>query len=131
MPNEKQTELTADKAREIIGAIARLGELGSNIIVDASTAAERQALKKWLGEALVEHSGELMGCWVAIRQEYEPLVNALAGVLPRALAITQKRQQRLMPSLPAAAPVHPTPAGTPEPPAAAAEQPSNIVPLTQ
>ena len=83
--------------QEIIGAYARLQQIGSATIIEPKHEAEQRGLIQYLNKELLEYAGELFGCWVAVRQEYEPLINGVSALLNRASA-------RLQPPTPAATP---------------------------
>lgn len=82
-----QNVITPEKMQQVIFAFARLRELGSTVIIDPKNEAEVVGLKKFLGDFFLEHGNELVGCWVAVRQEYEPLVQTIERIANRVLTV--------------------------------------------
>lgn len=92
MSNNNET-LTPELVQKVIEAQVRLRELGGhNTIIDPKSEAEILGLKKFLGDVFVQHGNEFIGCWVAIRQEYEPLIQTLERIFNRVGAINLARQ---------------------------------------
>lgn len=82
-PVPVRQNMTPQTANEIMGAIFRLGQLGENKIIDTATAAEKRGLHEVIVTRMSAHASELMGAWVAVKSEYEPLVIALAKFMVR------------------------------------------------
>lgn len=81
------------RAQQISVALARHRELtGGKLIVNPRDEAEIRGLEKFFQEVMVQHGSEFMGCWIAIRQEYEPMVQVAARFLERITAINARRQ---------------------------------------
>jgi hypothetical protein len=85
----KHEVMSPQKANEIMNAFARYKFLTDNksalVTPDNSrNEAEITGLKGFLSNAFIEYGGELMGCWLAVRQEYEPLVQVVSSILHRA-----------------------------------------------
>jgi hypothetical protein len=89
--NTEQTALTPEKAQSISAALQRYSELGSSRIIDPRNEAELTGLKNFFSNVLIEHGREFMGCWLAIRQEYEPLVQVIERIATRISAINRSR----------------------------------------
>jgi len=89
-----QESLSQKEATELAGAFARLQELGGNKIITTESAAEKRALDKFLSEGMTRHANEFLGCWFAVRHEYEPLVGIVASIIRRATAINSPRAQQ-------------------------------------
>ena len=84
MSNEQQQQqnvLTPEKVQQLIAAVARLKEIGGSTIIDPRNEAEQVGLKKFIG------------CWVAVRQEYEPLVQTLERIANRVFSVRQSNRQ--------------------------------------
>jgi hypothetical protein len=84
MSNENETQqqighLTEQQVVQVIGAIRRLTEIRNTAIQTANTEAEFKGLSNFVAREVLNHADELIGCWMAVHNEYEPLVRA-AGV---------------------------------------------------
>lgn len=91
--NETPAPLAPELVQKIIEAQVRLRELGGhNTIIDPKSEAEVTGLKRFLGEVLTTHSSELIGCWVAVHQEYEPLIQTLERIFNRVSKINEQRR---------------------------------------
>jgi hypothetical protein len=77
---------------KIAGAYTRLLELREQTIHNPNRDAEIKGLVEYLAEEFVTHAQEFLGVWHVVRTEYEPLVNCLAQMHPRLVAISQQRQ---------------------------------------
>jgi hypothetical protein len=85
--------LSGEKAQQIISALQRFNELdGGSAIVNPRNEAELTGLKNFFSTVLVEHGFELMGNWIAVRDEYEPLVQVIERVANRVSSITANRR---------------------------------------
>jgi hypothetical protein len=80
-----RTSLTPAEAQQIIGAYAKLKQLNANAISNPRDDAEKAGLINFLHGALLAHAEEFFGCWVAINQEYTPLITGFTALLQRAL----------------------------------------------
>jgi len=85
--------IAPEEMRKIIGAYARLQQLGSSTIINPRDEAEQKGLVQFLQNALLENAGELFGCWVAVRQEYEPLISGFTALMRRALTKIDQSNQ--------------------------------------
>jgi hypothetical protein len=83
--------LTVEKAGRLALGIRRLAILGSTTIATAQRDAEIRGIQAMLLNELPKYANELVGCWFAVHQEYEPLVEAVASVLRRASDANQRR----------------------------------------
>jgi hypothetical protein len=88
-----------EAGKQIIDAISRLSQLVGNgeadskiITLDANANAEKAGLVEYIKNQMFEHAGHLMGCWFAIKNEYEPLCNAFASMTNRAEGIRAQRK---------------------------------------
>ena len=62
---------------------------------EATRLAEIEGLETFIATELLNRAPELLGCWQAIKNEYEPLVRSFIPVFRRvALAVTRQEQQR-------------------------------------
>ena len=91
--------LTAEQFDKIAGAYTRLIELREQTIHNPNRDAEIKGLVEYLAEEFLAHAQEFLGVWHVTRTEYEPLVNCLALVYPRLVAINQERMQRAVAQL--------------------------------
>jgi len=94
-----QKPLDMEAGKQIIDAISRLAQLAGNgeadskiITLDANANAEKAGLVEYIKNQLFEHAGHLMGCWFAVKNEYEPLCNSFASILNRAEGIRAQRK---------------------------------------
>jgi hypothetical protein len=77
--------LSPEEMQRIIGAYARLKQLGDSKIINPRDEAERTGLQNFLTGALLTHCEELFGCWVAMHNEYTPLITGFTALVGRAL----------------------------------------------
>jgi hypothetical protein len=85
MSNENETQqqighLTEQQVVQVIGAIRRLTEIRNTAIQTANTEAEFKGLSNFVAREVLNHADELIGCWMAVHNEYEPLIRSV-GVL--------------------------------------------------
>jgi hypothetical protein len=78
--------LTGAQVQQAVEAYKRLSEIASSKIVNPRDEAEKTGLINFLQGFFLEHAGEFFGCWVAIQNEYSPLVNGFTQLLARATA---------------------------------------------
>jgi hypothetical protein len=83
-PSNGVTTLDIATAQQIGGAIQRLREIGSSVIIDPKNEAEQKALNNYLATTLPQYANELLACWIAVRNEYEPLINSCRAIFGRA-----------------------------------------------
>lgn len=86
-----QKPLELEKGKQIIDSIDRLAQLQSMKDKTPNDTAEANGLVEFLKNALFEHAASLMGCWYAVRTEYEPLCNAFAHIASRADSINRQK----------------------------------------
>ena len=86
------TPLTPERASEIGRALDRYKQIGSSTIINPRDEAELTGLKNFFSTVMVEHGSEFMGCWMAIRTEYEPLVQVIERISSRIIGIRQNRE---------------------------------------
>ena len=84
-----------EEGKQIIDAISRLNTLGGEdskiVTLDKNAEAEKAGLREYLKNTLLEHAGHLVGCWFAVKNEYEPLCNVFANITNRAEGIRAQR----------------------------------------
>lgn len=96
--------MTQQDFSNLAGALNRYHELrdiGPAILVtptskgeEANRLAEIGGLEAFLSNELLNRAPELLGCWQAIKNEYEPIVRAFIPVFRRvALAVTRQQEQ--------------------------------------
>lgn len=66
-------------------------ELRNTTIKTSANDAEMAGTVEYLSHALLEHANEFIGCWFAIRNEYEPLVGILSAVSERVVGVMRSR----------------------------------------
>ncbi len=86
-------QLTPKTINEIGGALQRLAELKQKSIITKEDDQERAATERYIQEQAVLHLNELVACWVAVRQEYEPLLAAVTTVASRVLSVLQQNKE--------------------------------------
>jgi hypothetical protein len=126
-----KTPLTQAEAEQIGGALHRLQEIGSSVIVSPANEAEQKGTQKYLERIMVEHADEFLASWFGVHTEYEPLIVALAPVISRTIGIINRvRAQQLAQRQ--QAPVGEEPKnpldGAPQP-VDDNQQPKNVIPL--
>jgi hypothetical protein len=94
-----QKPLDMEAGKQIIDAISRLANLTGGaeadskiITLDKNAEAEKAGLREYIKNQLLEHAGHLMGCWFAVKNEYEPLCNSFASIINRAEGIRAQRK---------------------------------------
>ena len=80
-----------ETGKQLIDAMTRLTQLAKLDSKDANAKAEEAGLQEYMRNHLFEHAGHLLGCWFAIKNEYEPLCNAFASIANRAQGIQRQR----------------------------------------
>jgi hypothetical protein len=83
--------LSGEKAQQIAAALARFREIGNNKIINPRDEAEITGLKNFFSQVIIEHGNELLGNWIVVRQEYEPLVQTVERIADRIVAIRTNR----------------------------------------
>jgi hypothetical protein len=95
METTRNIPLNQDEATKIAGAFARLHELKSAVIKTDTANAEQKGLQEYLAAAMVEHASEFIGCWFAVRNEYEPLIGLVARISQRVSGINETQRIQL------------------------------------
>lgn len=85
-PGRRDT-LSAQVAQQMRSSVIRLAQLNSTKIVTKDSDAEKAALESFLRQQAYANISELLGCWFAVRNEYEPLIKAYATLLSRSTAL--------------------------------------------
>lgn len=83
--------LTMSGVNQLGGALHRLHELRQQTVQTPTLEAEVRGLIEFLSGSLIEHASELIGCWVAVKTEYEPALNLLATMSNRVINIHAAR----------------------------------------
>lgn len=95
--------LTVDDCQKIGGALARLDEIkNANCVVSLhgvgndskKTEQECRDLIEYLSVTLIQHAGELIGCWFVIKGEYNPLIQAFIPLVQRINAHVAAQEKR-------------------------------------
>lgn len=89
----KQT-LTNELVQKVIEAQVRLAQLGADSkIINPRSEAEVTGLKNFLSDVFLAYGSEFVGCWVVVRQEYEPLIQTLERMANRIISNRQQIRQ--------------------------------------
>jgi hypothetical protein len=83
--------LTPQKATQISVALNRFREIGANKIINPRDEAELTGLRNFFSQVMIDHGSEFMGCFIAVRNEYEPLIQIIDHVTTRIQGIRQSR----------------------------------------
>lgn len=96
MSNTDRPEpLSGQEAQQIVNSLQRFQELnGASAIINPRDEAELTGLKNFFAAAMVKHGFELMGNWIAVRDEYEPLVQVVERVASRIVSIRDNRAKQ-------------------------------------
>lgn len=101
------TETKPPLSREIIGqmivAMQTLIRLGNKEVKGANDDAELKGQRQFLARSFVTYAGEFLGCWLAVTDEYTPLVNGFAALQQRAAMVIQHQLSQQQLQLPAPA----------------------------
>jgi hypothetical protein len=90
--------LSKGRAVELATCLRKLRATHEKSIIDPGNEAEKVALTEALATGLLTHADELLGCWFAVKDEYEPLTLGLAALLRRSGNINAAIAQRSTPS---------------------------------
>src|SRR6267142_1750518 len=90
--NNTHVPLTQAKATQIAEAYARFSQLRGTAIKTPTADAELKGLSEFLANELINHASEFIGCWFAVRNEYEPILGLLARVSQRIHGINAMQQ---------------------------------------
>jgi hypothetical protein len=85
--NKNNGPLTADEAMKLGGAYQRFSELRGLVVQTPTSEAELKGLTEYLATTLIDHASEFIGCWFAVRNEYEPILGLLARIGERVSGI--------------------------------------------
>lgn len=83
--------ITANDIAQLTSAVKRLNELMTSAIVQKETEAEKAGLAQMIGNFMLDHAYEFIGCWNIVNREYNPLVRGVAALLGRADLFTQNQ----------------------------------------
>jgi len=84
---ENLPTLTVQKANELMIIQAQIFELRAQKLVTKNSTEQLQALEAEYESSVLAHSGELLGAFMLVKNEYEPLMRAEAIKLRRASEI--------------------------------------------
>lgn len=101
---QNQTKpLSRQQIKQMSEAYGRLLDIREATIKSPTHEAEAKGLVEFLSTEFLSHAAEFIGVWVAIRDEYEPLVNLAVRLTERVVAIKQLREQQASAPVPAPA----------------------------
>jgi len=84
---ENLPALTVPQANELMIIQAQIFELRAQKLVTKNSTEQLQALEAEYESSVLAHSGELLGAFMLVKNEYEPLMRAEAIKLRRASEI--------------------------------------------
>lgn len=93
IPTEKT--LTPQVGNELLNAFQRYHFLCGQTIVTEIAEAEKRGLKNYLDKTFMEYGANLIGCWIVMKNEYEPLIESIASLLGRATGLLAQREAAL------------------------------------
>lgn len=97
-PLKQAAPLTPQQMTQISEAYTRFLELRQQTIVTPTTSAELKGLSEFLAQSLIDHAGEFIGCWFAIRNEYEPIIGLITRVSQRVIGLNAQQHAQLIAS---------------------------------
>ena len=80
---------------ELARALATIAENSNKKLVSKERDTETQTAEIFLSATLRAHASEFIGSWLACKDEYEPLMNGVAGLLRRSNGINAHIEARL------------------------------------
>jgi hypothetical protein len=86
--------MTRKQADEIMKVLRELDALNGKKIVEKDDDAKRATLTTFITQAMFANAPELMGTWVAMKAEYEPLILGFSGMMARVNNILFERERR-------------------------------------
>jgi hypothetical protein len=84
-----ETPMTRDEGFSLVQAFQRYSDLQARKIKTAAEEAEERGLQQHLQHQLFIHGSELLGSWITMIREYQPLIGALSGLMSRIAASQQ------------------------------------------
>ncbi len=75
--------MTRDQGFSLVQAYQRFSELSGRKIKTSAEEAEQVGLQKHLQTELFNHGSELLGAWIAVVREYQPLIGVLSALFGR------------------------------------------------
>lgn len=73
-------------------AFTRLQEIKEATIKHPNDEAEVAGILDFLSNTFISHGGEFLGAWAAVRNEYEPLCNAVSHLFDHVQGISRQRR---------------------------------------
>jgi len=93
----EKTTLNEHVATELGGALQRIAELSGKKIIESTDAAEKRGLEAFVQRVMVEHAAEFVGCWLAMRTQYRPLIQGFAGLMRNCLEMIDRENKSAQP----------------------------------
>ena len=90
-----QNQLTREHVEQMIQAIRSITKIESLPGRSANDITELKGLREFLGRSFFEHSSEFLGAWIAVADEYEPLVHSFAALQYRAAGLNAIRMSKM------------------------------------
>jgi hypothetical protein len=69
-------------AHQVFGVWVRANAIG---LVTAESEAQKATSASQLAQFFLQHGGEMLGAWITIHNEYEPILRAFTPVVGRAV----------------------------------------------
>lgn len=89
---ESKPPLTRELVSQMVEAMQSIIRISNKSIKEPNDEAELSGQRQFLARAFITYAGEFIGCWVAVTDEYTPLVNGFSALLQRAAIATAHRQ---------------------------------------
>ena len=95
------TPLDRSLAEQMASALYTINNItqNPNYVKQPDDEIKLKALKLFLSNSFVDHASEFLGSWMAVANEYEPLVHSFAALQRRAAGLNamriQKQQEQL------------------------------------
>lgn len=89
-PKHASQELVAQMA----GAMHRFNELNAQTVDTPNRSSEMKGIMDFLANSFLAHREEFIGCWLAMHNEYDPLIKGFAALIGRASARNNQIMQQ-------------------------------------
>lgn len=83
MNNNQPPQMTNAEVRQLGQSYARFHFLRNATIKQPKDEAELRGLTEYMATTFIDHASEFIGCYVAVKSEYEPLLNIFAQIVNR------------------------------------------------
>lgn len=83
--------LTRELVAQMVDAMQTVIRISNKSIKEPNDEAELSGQRQFLARTFITYAGEFIGCWLAVTDEYTPLVNGFSALLQRAAIATAHR----------------------------------------